>query len=361
MLDSEFKKKIREASLPDTIFMEVLGVENTELPHTNFIAWLLTPEANHGLEEEFLKKFMEKISPEFTQKLNYDNVVVKLEESGEQGRLDIRFGNNSFQCIIENKINSPEGANQTTRYYNEYYEKLHAKNKFFVLLSKKGVPAKCDDFISLSYSDIRDILKTLEPIESKFGRLLIDDYIKNLEVNILQEFKGFRKKSKIYLDCFKDIKKVKKSWDKDVVQFFEVFNNKFIERYGQEKWKGKCDKKSFKMWRKRWNNSDEPHGVVYEVKFDIKSNRPLGIFLCTANVYRDYVDRFWSEFSNLPEIKNFEDQNIKKDESWNRFYRLNIEISFNDKEFDETVFNWLKDFENKFTNLVNQAISKIHN
>ena len=40
---------------------DVLKVTNTEIRHSNILAWLLDPNENHGIGDSFLKEFITKI------------------------------------------------------------------------------------------------------------------------------------------------------------------------------------------------------------------------------------------------------------------------------------------------------------
>ena len=52
----------------------VLGLTNTEIRHSNMLAWLFDSKANHGLGNNFIKNFLEpKLKKEDKDKLNsYD-------------------------------------------------------------------------------------------------------------------------------------------------------------------------------------------------------------------------------------------------------------------------------------------------
>ena len=40
---------------------EVLGITNAEIRHSNFLAWLLDPNGNHGMGDKFLREFVSKL------------------------------------------------------------------------------------------------------------------------------------------------------------------------------------------------------------------------------------------------------------------------------------------------------------
>lgn len=104
--------------------LAIIGVQWSEAVHSNFLAWLLNPTANHGIGDYFLKNFLL-----LTGEPSAINAVADWADSkvqtewpctvdGIDGRLDILVVNRSarFLCAIENKILASEGGDQLTRY-----------------------------------------------------------------------------------------------------------------------------------------------------------------------------------------------------------------------------------------------------
>ncbi len=121
----------------------VLGVDNQELSHSAFIAALLNPRGSHGMQDAFLKAFIDTIAhgstkPELdtahAQVYTEYNIGNITETTG--GRIDILITDHSDtdsgkQCghaiIIENKIWAADQPNQLVRYHNfadKAYEKF---------------------------------------------------------------------------------------------------------------------------------------------------------------------------------------------------------------------------------------------
>lgn len=57
-MDMEIFEQI-EAKLSDFNAFETLGVVNTEIRHSNVLAWLLNPRENHGIGDVFIKKLIQ--------------------------------------------------------------------------------------------------------------------------------------------------------------------------------------------------------------------------------------------------------------------------------------------------------------
>ena len=105
--------------------LAIIGVQWSEAVHSNFLAWLLNPTANHRIGDYFLKNFLLLTGEpsEIDAVANWaDDSKVQLEwpcaVDGIDGRLDILVVNRSarFLCAIENKILASEGGDQLTRY-----------------------------------------------------------------------------------------------------------------------------------------------------------------------------------------------------------------------------------------------------
>lgn len=112
----------------------VLGVDNMELSHSAFLAALLDPNGSHGMQDAFLKAFIDTIAhggtkPELDTahakvytEYNIGNIT---ETTG--GRIDILITDRSdtgsgkaggHAIIIENKIWAADQPNQLVRYHN---------------------------------------------------------------------------------------------------------------------------------------------------------------------------------------------------------------------------------------------------
>ncbi len=106
--DASFQK-LEILSENPNIF-EILKTQTYEIRHSNFLAWLLNPNANHGLGDRFLKMFLidlavDKKSNAFNvlmvQNLDYSNIEIRREWKN----IDILIVFPDLVVAIENKIN----------------------------------------------------------------------------------------------------------------------------------------------------------------------------------------------------------------------------------------------------------------
>jgi hypothetical protein len=104
---------------------EAAGIQRQELRHSNFLAFLLSPQQTHGLGDAFLKRLVQKalnnssielppISALTVALADFSDALV----SREWRNIDllIESKNNTFVFVIENKIDSSESEHQLSKY-----------------------------------------------------------------------------------------------------------------------------------------------------------------------------------------------------------------------------------------------------
>lgn len=178
-------------------YLEVLGVSRKEIPHSNFLSWLLNSKESHRLDLYPIKKILDILvlySPKFisdkykslygsiiTDDLKIKSVEVETEKAIKGfGRLDIFVDieiedndlvDNIF-LVIENKVSAKETQEQTDRYY-EYFESIKKEKTviLYVYLTPISTPklmeleeaeCSCKEFIQINYQSIVDLL--IEPL-----------------------------------------------------------------------------------------------------------------------------------------------------------------------------------------------------
>ncbi len=131
---------------PVKTFMEILKVNNSEVPFANVLAYFFRPNENHKLGTLFIDALLEtkytnisnNFAGEITHKLpKYEkkSVSVIVEQKTEKkNRIDILIITNSFVICIEFKIN--HDLNNPLIDYTEYVEKeFNEKQKFYFILT----------------------------------------------------------------------------------------------------------------------------------------------------------------------------------------------------------------------------------
>lgn len=148
---------------------KILKLQNYEIRHSNYLAWLLDPKKSHGLNNTFLKKIFETIGkkveiPDFFE-VHTEYPVPKKYEGRKKGRIDILIIADNFVCVIENKYGSKEHNKQCKRYKAFVNEEFKQKDKIFIYLDifpkdkklfEEGQPL-CD-YELVTYEDLLGVL-----------------------------------------------------------------------------------------------------------------------------------------------------------------------------------------------------------
>ncbi len=190
---------------------KVLGLSSSEVRlHSAFLAELLNPNGDHGLEDLFLKAFIDIVIGKNTN-LDFDTKSAKTyveydigtisEDYKEGGRIDILISDkNGKSIIIENKIYAGDQPWQMFR-YNRFAEKSNSKDNYILLYltldrrepSEKSTgskPSFC--YYCISYKkEILDWLRHCIGIAALYPtiRETISQYIINLKqiLNVMSE------------------------------------------------------------------------------------------------------------------------------------------------------------------------------
>lgn len=202
--DASFQK-LEILSENPNIF-EILRTQTYEIRHSNFLAWLLNPNANHGLGDRFLKMFLidlavDKKSNAFNvltvQNLDYSNVEIRREWKN----IDILMVFPDLVVAIENKINHFETPGQLKIYKEEIEHKFHVNHKVFVFLSPSGYDATHAEFISYSYETIAKYLEQILSLNKSLlirTRIYLEDYLENLKTTQMGDSEKSALINKIY-------------------------------------------------------------------------------------------------------------------------------------------------------------------
>ena len=175
---------------------DVLKITRTEIRHSNMLAWLLTPNENHGLGDRILKGVVQYAVKNFSNDKDvfstllmdfYDFAVQR-----EWHNIDLIAVSeeNQFVLCVENKIDTGEHDNQLQRYRDIVEKTYPSYKKIYIFLSPNGVESsELDYWYPMSYQEELEILeKNLNkadlPIDVK---LLIQNYTEIIKRDILED------------------------------------------------------------------------------------------------------------------------------------------------------------------------------
>lgn len=203
LMDMEIFEQI-ETKLSNFNAFETLGIVNTEIRHSNVLAWLLNPKENHGLGDVFIKKLIQTL---FYQNKNiilksnltlFDISLMDYDDFNirrEWRNIDILAisEENKLVLVIENKVWSKESNNQLKKYFDIVHKEFSEYNKVFIFLTPYGDASSDEEnWISFNYKNIFDILQ--KSVELKKGlisqsvKFFIEQYLEILRRYIVGNF-----------------------------------------------------------------------------------------------------------------------------------------------------------------------------
>lgn len=197
---------IRQKSL-----LEIWKAGNRELGHSNFLAWLLTPQESHDLGDFALQKLLLLLaSCNKTQEQQLPEELIRTLLSGgniirsarvereldikENGQVDIVVtidliqelaGVQQLLIVLENKINAKETDAQTIRYYQYFSQREKDKSHpvFVYLTPAHANPCQDPHFIHIYYQQILDTILTpalQRQNMPEHTRILLSEYVRLL-------------------------------------------------------------------------------------------------------------------------------------------------------------------------------------
>lgn len=244
-----------------------LNVERNENRHSAFVAWWLNPKSEHGLGDAPLKLFLRLVATKewgkwifkkdfysrvlagdynitIREDFELEKSVGKLSSNNSKGRIDIwsaleltaedEDGKDSslvIGMVIENKIYSNEGKNQTLRYFdavNSYMKELPSEMEYSgmgVLLTAAKQKPSCDQFINITYQEL--LTYVIEPLMSSVDAdslQFVEAFVRNLGRPALTE-------NNKHYGVLAVSKKEKMLLERVVTNNRDIFENAFASLY----------------------------------------------------------------------------------------------------------------------------------
>jgi len=189
-----------EALLDLFNIFEAIGAIRQELRHSDFLAFLLSPQQNHGLGDAFLKRLLQKALPSGGSK---DALVtpIDLDVWGLDQALVLREWQNidilvldeahRLAVIIENKIDSSEHSTQLQRYRQTIAEHYPNWQVLGLYLTPDGEIPSDESYLPVDYGLVCQLLESMAQSRvSTLGRdvlTLINHYTEMLRRHIVGE------------------------------------------------------------------------------------------------------------------------------------------------------------------------------
>ncbi len=196
-----------EDLLAEFNIFEAVGAVRSELRHSDFLAFMLSPNERHGVGENFLKFLLKEAlltsgSTTSTAEIDVEdmhNTDVQREWTGEWDnkvrKIDILLLNPHFAIAIENKINISESEDQLSS-YSQILRREYGHNGrkiIMIYLTPEGEEPSQNEWISLSYKQVVKVMRLVaERLRSKISLeiiTLIKHYATMLERHIVEDSK----------------------------------------------------------------------------------------------------------------------------------------------------------------------------
>jgi hypothetical protein len=166
-----------EAQLEQFNIFEAIGVVRQELRHSDFLAFLLNPNQNHGLGDAFVRRFLQNvlitaqhrgpaISPIHLDVWDLSHLQVRRE--WRHADLLLVDATNHLVVLIENKIDSGEHSDQLTRYVRTVREDYPADawQLLAIYLTPDGDEPSVLDYLPAAYRTVADTVASFVEIRS---------------------------------------------------------------------------------------------------------------------------------------------------------------------------------------------------
>ena len=253
--------------------LDFLRLSNDEEFHSNFLAWLLDPNQNHGMESYFLWHFLLRTGAQVqVDTIDWSGTSVHREwvneVDGQRGFLDILVLNHEveFLCAIENKVRSLEHSEQLTRYRKALKERYPHWHRHHVFLSPRGtLPYREEEQEYWTAVDYKIVLQLVEqtisnpanPVKEDV-RAFLQQYATTLRRNIVPEANTNIAElvRKIYLEHREAIELIIQHKPDVRAEAKDIFRE-VIRFVGVAKWELDCEDQNFLRFRSiDWNNFD---------------------------------------------------------------------------------------------------------
>ena len=177
---------------------DVLKISDTEIRHSNTLAWLLSPTENHGLGDALLRRLIQKVGSRLTGQDIFDVLLMDLYDCTvlrEWNHIDILIISHAekFLLCIENKVFSGEHDEQLKTYRTLLEAEYPDYRRLYAFLTPDGIPPESEEDADLwetvSYADILEMLeqvcqsRDLAPDIAFFIR----QYIETVRRNIVED------------------------------------------------------------------------------------------------------------------------------------------------------------------------------
>lgn len=167
---------------------EILRVANTEIRHSNFLAWILDPNNSHNLKDVFLRWFLKEVLSDEKVKDLDEFAVDQLQTSHakvfrEYKNIDILIELPTVVVVIENKFWSKESNGQLEKYNKIAKKDFPDKVQVFVYLTPFADDSvdelQSQNYVTFSYKGIVALLENILQLYSDSISEKVETFIRD--------------------------------------------------------------------------------------------------------------------------------------------------------------------------------------
>jgi len=190
---------------------EAVGFVWQEIRHSTFLAFLLDPQASHGLGDAFAKRLLQEAimsSPDATTPVTPIELSLwdlgQMEVRREWKRIDIFLldEQEKLAVVIENKIGAGEHGDQLDRYHTAVREEYPDHKLLALYLTPRGDEPSHPEYLPVDYRTVCEILDELAESRASViepdAKVLIEHYTEMLRRHIVGDSEIARLSRQIY-------------------------------------------------------------------------------------------------------------------------------------------------------------------
>lgn len=248
LLDKAKLEQIDRHFSKNNIF-SILKMDDAEIRHSNFLAWILDPSQNPKLANAFLHKIFAYVaensaedvdteSVEFLRLLNADLRSARISVFREKEHTDILLVSEKqppFLLCIENKVNSKQRKGQLPEYRNKIlkeWKKIPKERCYFLFLTKNDETPEDDNWIPVHYDDVAYMLdEIVDCTQLDSGvKNIVKQYVETLRKNDMANDEELQKiATEIYKEHKEALEYIMKFADNDESRIFRNVVLKWAE------------------------------------------------------------------------------------------------------------------------------------
>jgi len=200
-----------EALLDRFNIFEAVGLVRQEIRHSSFLAFLLDPQASHGLGDAFAKRLLQEAimsAPDASALVTPIELSLwdlgQMEVRREWQHIDIFLldERNRLAVIIENKIDTNEHDDQLQRYHEAVKQQYPGYRTIGLYLTPAGDEPSHENYLPLGYGLVCEVLDSLAQSRASVSntdlQVLVTHYTQMLRRHIVGDSEIARLCQQIY-------------------------------------------------------------------------------------------------------------------------------------------------------------------